>query len=127
MPTIDTDKVCHIIAKARAFDVKVPPVTPESSSNPSDTDFLEEIEDKGDDLTEQELRAFIDGLNEDELAELVALLWVGRGSFAAEEWEEALAEARNQDRPVVDYLMGDPLLGDLLADGLAAFDRRCDD
>ena len=107
--------------------MKVPPVTPESSSNPSDTDFLEEIEDKGDDLTEQELRAFIDGLNEDELAELVALLWVGRGSFAAEEWEEALAEARNQDRPVVDYLMGDPLLGDLLADGLAAFDRRCDD
>ena len=34
---------------------------------------------------EGELRAFIDRLTEEEQADMVALMWVGRGSFEAEE------------------------------------------
>jgi hypothetical protein len=45
------------------------------------------------DRAEGELRAFIDRLNEDEAAELVAMFWIGRGSFEAEDWAEALATA----------------------------------
>ena len=52
---------------------------------------------------------------------------VGRGSFAPEDWEEALTELRSSPRPLVEELMGEPMLGDLLADGLAAFGHRCDD
>ena len=37
------------------------------------------------DRAEPELRAFIDRLSEDEQAELVGIMWVGRGSFEAEE------------------------------------------
>ena len=33
------------------------------------------------DRAEDELDAFIDALNEDEQASLVALFWIGRGSF----------------------------------------------
>jgi hypothetical protein len=33
------------------------------------------------DRGEGELRAFVERLNEDEQAELVALFWIGRGSF----------------------------------------------
>jgi hypothetical protein len=124
---IGTDKVCEIIAMARAWDAKVPPATPESASNPIDENMRETIEDEDGDLTGQALRAFIRGLNEDEQVELVALCWIGRGSYGPEDWQEALAEARDSRRPMVDYLMGEPMLGDLLADGLAAFDRRCDD
>jgi hypothetical protein len=127
MPSIDPDKVCHIIAKARAIDVKVAPVGVESSSNPTDDDMREEIEDRNDDLTEQELRDFMAGLNEDEQEELLVLTWIGRGSFAPEEWDEALAELRSSPRPIVDDLMGEPMLGDLLADGLAAYGHRCDE
>jgi hypothetical protein len=127
MPTIDPDKVCHIIAKARAIDVKVAPVAPESSSNPTDDDMREEIEDRGDDLTEQELHDFLAGLNQDEQEELVVMTWIGRGSFTAEEWDEAMAELRSSPRPMIDELMGEPMLGDLLADGLAAFGHRCDE
>jgi len=127
MPTIDPDKVCHIIAKARAFDVKVAPAVPDPGSNPIDDDMAEEILDTGDDLTEQELRAFIGGLNDDEQDELTVLMWIGGGTFSSEEWDEALAEARTAVRPRVDLLMGEPMLGDLLAEGLAAFGQACDD
>lgn len=127
MPTIDPDKVCHVIAKARAFDVKVAPTIPDPGSNPTDDDMGAEIEDRGDDLTEQELRSFLAGLNQDEQEELVVMTWVGRGSFTAEEWEDALAELRASPRPMVSELMGEPMLGDLLADGLAAFGHTCDE
>lgn len=124
---ISSEKVCQIIVKARAWDAKVPAVTPDSGSNPIEDDMREVIEDDGDDMTGRELRAFIGGLNEDERAELVALYWVGRGSYAREEWKDAVAEARRQSGSTADYLLGEPMLGDLLAEGLAALDLRCSD
>jgi len=45
------------------------------------------------DRAEGELHAFIDATPEDERAELVALYWIGRGSFEPEDWEEAVATA----------------------------------
>ena len=39
---------------------------------------------------EGELRAFIDRMSEDQQSELVAIMWVGRGSFEAEELGEAV-------------------------------------
>lgn len=75
--------------------------------------FAHEIE-----RAEPELRAFIDGLNEDEQAELVALAWVGRGSFDADEWTEALRIARQEKTtPTEDYLLGMPHLADHLDTG----------
>ena len=76
-----------------------------------------------DDLTEDSLRAFITELNEDEQAALIALAWVGRGDYGPEEWEEAcaLAAERNDGRDAADYLLGMDNLGDLLAEGVAAF------
>ena len=73
------------------------------------------------DRAEPELRAFIEGMNEDEQAELVALMWVGRGSFEPEDFGEAvltvLAEATT---PCADYLLGSPHLGEHLENGLDA-------
>ena len=70
------------------------------------------------DRAEGELRAFIDGLNEDEQAELVALTWIGRGSFDASEWDEALLTARQEKvSPTEDYLLGIPHLADHLENG----------
>ncbi|MEX0311200.1 MAG: DUF3775 domain-containing protein, partial [Tateyamaria sp.] len=39
---------------------------------------------------EAELRGLIDRLDRDEQAELIAIMWVGRGSFDPEDWDEAL-------------------------------------
>jgi hypothetical protein len=69
------------------------------------------------------LAAFIDELAEEEQAALIALAWIGRGDFDAEEWEEAkrLAMERNQGRDTAAYLLSMDMVGDLIAEGLAAF------
>lgn len=122
MLTIDPDIVQRLIAKARQFDVKVDPVEPDPGSNMAEDEMLEVIEDHPDDPVEEELREFISGLNEDDQATLVALAWIGRGSFDKAEWADALREARDQHGgDAASYLMGLPLLGDYLAEGMAEF------
>ena len=67
------------------------------------------------------LHDYISGLNEDEQISLVALMWVGRESFEAEELEEAKSIARaEKTAPTEDYLSGIPLLPDFLEAGLEA-------
>ncbi len=71
------------------------------------------------DRAEGEVRAFIERLAEDEQASLVALMWIGRGSFTADELEEAKATARDEaTTPTADYLLGTPHVSDHLENGL---------
>ncbi|MFW5642209.1 MAG: DUF3775 domain-containing protein [Roseicyclus sp.] len=73
------------------------------------------------DRAEGELRAFIDRLNEDEAAELIAMFWIGRGSFDVEDWDEAVATARAEaTTPTADYLLGSPHFADHLEAGAEA-------
>ncbi|PRY24286.1 uncharacterized protein DUF3775 [Aliiruegeria haliotis] len=67
------------------------------------------------------LRDYISGLNVDEQVSLVALMWIGRESFAADELEDALYTARRErTAPTEDYLSGMPELADFLEDGMDA-------
>ncbi|WP_101068366.1 DUF3775 domain-containing protein [Roseovarius salinarum] len=71
------------------------------------------------DRAEGELRAFIDRLTDEEKYSLVALMWIGRESFMADELEEAKATARAEaTTPTADYLIGTPHLSDHLENGL---------
>jgi len=70
---------------------------------------------------EGELRAFIDRLDEEEQTSLVALMWIGRGTYEAEELEEAKRTAYEEaSTPCADYLIGTPHLSDHLENGLEA-------
>lgn len=70
---------------------------------------------------EGELRGFLDGLNEDELRDLVAVMWIGRGSFAPEDLGEAIATAaQERTTPTADYLIGTPHFPDHLEAGMEA-------
>jgi hypothetical protein len=86
------------------------------------------LQETPDDMTEDSLRQFIDELNEDEQASLIALAWIGRGDYGFEDWDEArgLAAERNQSDPA-SYLMEMEMLGDLLAEGVAAFGLSIED
>ena len=126
---IALDKVCEIILRARAIDVKEGNTDPDSGSNPIDDANLDTLVANPDDATEQELREVIMGLNEDERHDLIALVYIGRGDFEPEEWVEAVRLARErEDRAslsTADWLLGIPNLGDLLDEGLAAMGRTC--
>lgn len=123
---VDPRKVCFIIVKAREFDAKVEPIEPDPGSNPSDEEEREILEDYSDDPTLEELRGAIDALDDDELIDVIALAWVGRGDFARGDWAEARALATERHRqPAADYLIGMPALGDYLEEGLSELGYSC--
>jgi Protein of unknown function (DUF3775) len=125
---ISPDKLAFIIEKAREYDVKEGASDPDSGSNAADDDMIDVLADNSQDPVARELAGFIRALNEDEQIDLVALMWLGRGDGSIEEWEDLRASAgeirseySNPRHETVQYLLGEPMLGDLLADGLDAF------
>jgi Protein of unknown function (DUF3775) len=111
------EKLAFIVIKAREFDGKVEPVEPEPGSNPSNDDEREVLEDYAGDPTYEELVDALENLNEDELVEVMALVWLGRGDY---EPEDSLAEAKEtRNERAVQYLVGTPNLGDELEEGLS--------
>lgn len=123
---INPEKVCYIILRAREFDAKVEPLASDPGSNPADDGGQEILEDYVDDATETELTAAIDSLNDDEVVDLIALAWVGRGDFGKDDWPEARALARERHRRHSSrYLTGIPQLGDYLEEGLGTLGYSC--
>ena len=123
---ISPEKVCFVVVKARELDVQVPPSELEDGSNATDDDMAAILEDYAGNPTYEELRSFLEALNDDEVEDLLALTWLGRDDYAIEDWDDILAEVRDvRERHTIDYLLGTPLLPDYLEDGLAAFGLSC--
>ena len=127
------ETLCRLILRARELEAQVPAVDPDE-----DPDDVDDFDDEGDQAlsaledelnsgVEEEVMALLDDLADDQLAETVALAWVGRGTYDASEWDDAFAEAGELDGDErVDELMDMPLLASHLEAGLAAFDYSCD-
>jgi hypothetical protein len=125
---ISPAKVATIIAKARQFDVKDVVTDPDSGSNAADDAMLSVLEDHSDDPVRTELTAIIRGLNEDEQIDLVALAWLGRGDGEVDDWDDLQGEAsRAHNKRTAEYLLGIPVLGDLLEDALSQFGRSMEE
>ncbi|MHC2435280.1 DUF3775 domain-containing protein [Bradyrhizobium sp. USDA 4451] len=120
--TISPEKVGFLIEKAREFDVKEGIVDPDSGSNGADDEMIDVLEDDGNDPVAREITGFIDALTEDEQVDLVALMRLGRGDATIEEWADLRREtARGRNGRTATYLLGEPMLGDFLAEGLDEF------
>jgi hypothetical protein len=118
------DRLTFIIQKAREYDVKEEGADPDAGSNPTDDGQIDVLTNKQDDPVREELLGAIRGLNDDERIKLVALAWLGRGTYDIDEWKEAIATAKTEhSRRTAEYLLNLPLLGDYLEDGLAMFDE----
>jgi hypothetical protein len=128
MITVNPETVCFIITKAREFDAKVELDDPESGSNPSDDKAIDVFEDYADDPTIEELRGALDSLNHDQSRDLVAMTWIGRGDFTKHQWREAQAQANAiPPRDRARYLIGTPMLGDYLEQGMSEFGYSCEE
>jgi hypothetical protein len=119
---IAVDKITEIILRVRAVDVKEGATDPDSGSNPIDDGSTDVLVMGTDDATEEELRGMIGALNDDERADLLAVLYIGRGDMEPEEWSEAVRFAREREAAgegAVESILGSPIAGDLLSEGLA--------
>jgi hypothetical protein len=95
---------CRLILRAKEMEAQVPALDPDEDADNVD-DFDDDAEDQSlsvleDELNtgvEEEMRAMLDDLADDQLAEALALAWVGRGTFDASEWEDAMADANDTE------------------------------
>lgn len=77
-------------------------------------------EDFAADSAYQEFKSAIGNMNEEERNELVALMWLGRGTYNKSEWKNAVSDAKDASNDhTAEYLMRAPLLPDYLTEGLA--------
>ena len=126
--TISPETVCFVIVKAREFDAKDEVTEPDPGSNPTDDFEAEVLEDHGDDPVAEELTALINSLSVDEQVDIVALMWLGREDYTAADWtavREDAAGAHNEH--TAEYLLGTPMLGDFLEEGLSMLGYSCED
>lgn len=125
--TISPEKVCFIIFKAKEFDVKDEVTEPDPGSNPADDKEIAVLEDHEDDPVVEELTSLIDSLSEDEQVDLVALAWLGRDDYTADDWAAVREEAaRAHNERTTSYLLGMPLLSDYLEEGLSMLGYSCE-
>ena len=107
MLEITPDKIAYVIIRARECDSGVNPWAHSGQRTGHGA--------------RTELAEFIDGLNDDEQASLVAVMWIGRDTFDPDELVEAIQTAKSERRaPTRDYLMGEPQLADYLEAGMEA-------
>jgi hypothetical protein len=118
--TLDPDTAFFILLKTREFDAKEEEVDPDEGSNPSDDKDVDVLEFQPDDAVEEEVTRAIEGLNEDQRLDLIALAWIGRGDFTLDDWAEARESAREVDaNQVAQYLLEMPTVSDYLEESLS--------
>ena len=128
------ETLCRLIIRAKEMEAQVPALDPDEDADNVDdfdddegTQSLSVLEDELNSSVEEEMRATLDDLADDQLAETLALAWVGRGTYDVTEWEDAFAEASENDpESAIDELMDMPLLASHLEAGLTAFDYSCE-
>ena len=133
-PLTPLDSLCRIVLRAREYEAQTPSDY-DGNESPDNVDDEEEgtlsvLDDTLNDSVEEELRAILEDLGEDQLAEVVAFCWVGQGTYEVAEWDEAMEEASalsaSGGQGAIDELLDMPMLASVLEAGLAAFELSCD-
>ena len=132
-PLTPLDTLCRIILRGREYEAQTPTDYDgnEAADNVDDADeeTLSVLDDAINDSVEEELRAVLEDLGEDQLAEVIAFTWVGQGTYDASDWDEAMEEAQSLvsegSDAAIDDLLEQPMLASVLEAGMAAFDLSC--
>lgn len=117
--TLNPEFLRSLILKLRAVMAQEELVSPDSGSNASDDEGPATLQDSPDNLTRAEIATQIEDLEPDQQAELVALMWIGRGDMEPEEWGEAVEMAsERRDTPTSRYLLSHPHVADHIDEGV---------
>lgn len=133
---IALETVCFVIGRARELTTDMSALGEDESGRRSADDFMSDELPEDEDLAPayeessefDDLKEYIDNLNEDEQIELVAIAWIGRGTYTADDWDEAVEVASDEHTShTAAYLLGQPLLADELEEGLSELGLSCED
>lgn len=131
MLDINSETVCHLIDLAREFHTREEDVDYDelAAANGEWDQALQTT--ATDDPILQDFQATVRDLEPDQLHQLVALFWLGRGDYSSAEWNNAVEYAaktiaESSAETTTDYLLGHPLLVDYWLEGLAAFNLSCE-
>jgi hypothetical protein len=125
---IPLDTLCSLIDLAREFQAKEEVVFPEVPASPTDDWAMQVLADHHDDLNVAEFNGIVSDMSERQRSELVALMWLGRGDFSVDEWEEAVDEALGDfSIRAAAYVLAHPMVSDHLEEGMIAFGLSCED
>jgi hypothetical protein len=117
---ISVENVSYFIEKAR--NLHSPPESWDEVSSPGlrDSGAQSLYEDQAIEIARQDLEAFIAGLPPCELAELMALMDIGRGKLAPDGITRAISTAEDGNAPhaACQVLMATPLAADFVEMGL---------
>ncbi|PTQ10133.1 hypothetical protein CLG96_13475 [Sphingomonas oleivorans] len=126
--TVSLETICRLIVRARELEAQVPAIQADEEEDPTDVDDeFAVLEDESNEAVEDEVFASLDDLGDEEIAEVLALAWIGRGTYDASEWDDAIEAASDPDsEEPIDQLLEMASLAAYLEAGLAAFDLSCD-
>lgn len=130
MLTVDRGKICFLVIKGRQFQAKeTDPLDAEDASSPIDDGDSEVLlDDPGEDAVREELHATLTAMDERELSETLALLWLGREDIDTDDWDDAVTEARDSlSSQTPDTIIQTPLFPYYLEEGLARMGLTCSD
>jgi predicted NAD/FAD-binding protein len=117
MLQISANKVAQIIVRSRETGAKAGAWDDDADPDATDVDAETDLEEPAGDPARLELREFLAALNADEQASLIALAWIGRGTYAPGELAEAISTAKAEHGAnALEYLFSLPLLPDYLED-----------
>jgi hypothetical protein len=116
MLKISAAKVAHVIAHAREHDIVAGSWEHRMQAAFHEDDGGELLDEFEIAAAKGELAAFIQTLSHDEKASLLAIAWIGRGTYPPDRLDEAFEKARCE-QPLAG-LTSIPLLADYLYDGL---------
>jgi hypothetical protein len=124
---ISSEKVCALIEAARELAGIVPSTAGDHTTTGDDSRLVTMEGDPDNNVRRREAIEFVAGLNVEEQTDLLALIWLGRGDYEIDDWDEAVAEAEARIAARdPDFMLGDSALPDYLGGGLEAFGVACD-
>src|SRR5665213_3153083 len=81
--------ICNIIKKAREINISDDVTLPENLGDLSDAEWEHILIEYQNDPSYQELKNLINELKPDQQQDIIALMYIGRGDFTKNEWNEA--------------------------------------
>jgi hypothetical protein len=125
--TLNPESAMRIVTVLRDVDAGIESTdddTGDARHDDLDDDDLERLETAGEDAEDprlDELEALVESLSVDAERDLVALMWLGRGDFSADEWAAGRKSARERVQGgTAQYLTETPLAPDYIEEGLTA-------